>query len=234
DDSVLALAVSKDGKKLAAAGCDRLVRVWDISAGIAAAKLEASIENHADWVLSVAFSSDGKYLITGSRDKTAKVWDLTAKESLLTFPDHQQPVYAVGVTTDGKIGFSAGEDNNLRLWQATDQGKQLGKQTKLGGGHAKAVFRLAHFDDGKNQIVATCSADTTVRLWNPTNGTMLKSLTGLTDWAYAVAISPDGQLVAGGCWNGDVRVWKTGDGNQVQAFNASPGFVAPKAAAVKK
>ena len=32
DDSVLCLALSPDGKHLAAGGCDRLVRVWDLSA----------------------------------------------------------------------------------------------------------------------------------------------------------------------------------------------------------
>jgi WD40 repeat protein len=35
DDSVLCLAVSDDGKKLATGGCDRLVNVWDLSAGVA-------------------------------------------------------------------------------------------------------------------------------------------------------------------------------------------------------
>ena len=95
DDEVLCLALSPDGKKLASGGCDRIVNVWDISGGAANAKLEQSIENHADWVFAVAFSADGKRLVTGSRDKTAKVWDLAAKESVLTFPDHQAPVYGV-------------------------------------------------------------------------------------------------------------------------------------------
>ncbi|HEV3119417.1 MAG TPA: c-type cytochrome domain-containing protein, partial [Gemmataceae bacterium] len=79
DDSVLCLAASPDGKRLASGGCDRIVNVWDISAGVARAKLEQSIENHADWVFGVAFASDGKHLLTCSRDKTAKVWDLSTK-----------------------------------------------------------------------------------------------------------------------------------------------------------
>ena len=45
DDSVLSLALSRDGKKLAAGGCDRLIRVWDLSGSPAAAKLEHTIEN---------------------------------------------------------------------------------------------------------------------------------------------------------------------------------------------
>jgi hypothetical protein len=106
DDSVLAVALSPDGKKIASGGCDRLVRVWDLASG----KLEHAIENHADWVFGVVFAQDSNLLVTGSRDKTAKVWDLKAKESVLTFPDHQAPVYAVGISADGKTCISAGED----------------------------------------------------------------------------------------------------------------------------
>ncbi|MBI3412319.1 MAG: hypothetical protein HY040_28705 [Planctomycetes bacterium] len=229
DDSVLALALSPDGKKLASGGCDRLVRVWDLPS----AKLEQSIENHADWVFSVAFTPDGKHLVTGSRDKTAKIWDLTAKESVLTFPDHQNGVYAVGISSDAKTGFSAGEDNQVRQWQATDAAKQIGKQIRSLG-HSKAVFRMAHHADVKTPLLATCSADATVRLWNPATGAALKTLSGHTDWVYAVAISPDGQLVAGGSWNGEVRIWKSSDGNLVKAFNASPGLAPKTAEAPKK
>ncbi len=222
DDSLLALALSADGKKLAAAGCDRIVRVWDLPSG----KLEHSVENHADWVLGLSFSADGKYLASASRDKTAKIWDLAAKESLVTFPEHQNPVYAVAMTADGKLGISVGEDNNVRLWQATDGSKQIGKQTKTMGGHSKAIFRMALNTSVKPNLLATCSADGSVRLFDPIAGSALKDLKGLTDWVYAVAISSDGTLVAGGSWNGEVRIWKASDGSVQTAFNATPGYVA--------
>jgi WD40 repeat protein len=223
DDSVLCLAISADGKKLAAGGCDRLVRVWDLSGGYAAAKLDQTIENHADWVFGVVFTPDGQRLLTCSRDKTAKVWDLKAKESVLTFPDHQNGVYGVAVSLDGKIGFSVGEDNQVRMWNATGDGKQI----RPLGGHGKPVFKIAERLDPKNPLLATCSADNNVILWNPQTGQALKTLTGQTDWVYAVAISPDGTQVAAGSWNGEVRVWKVADGKEVKAFNASPGYVPP-------
>jgi len=215
DDEIFCLALSPDGKLLAAGGCDRLVRIWNLSQDY---KLEQSIENHADWVLGVAFAADNKHLLTCSRDKTAKVWDLATKESVLTFPDHQNPVYAVAVKPDGKIGVSGGEDAQLRFWNAVGEGKQV----RAVGGHGKAIWRVLYHPT--KPIVATCSSDMTVRLWNPDNGQAIKTLSGHSDWVYALALSPNGELLASGTWNGEVRVWKVADGAVVKAFNASPGM----------
>jgi WD40 repeat protein len=222
DDEVLCLALSPDGKKLASGGCDRIVNVWDVSGGAAKAKLEQSVENHADWVFGVAFSPDGKQLLTASRDKTAKVWDLAAKESVLTFPDHQNGVYGVAAKADGKLGYSAGEDGNLRSWNA--KGDQAGKQVKVLGGHGKPVLKLAAQPKAKPPLLATCGADFTVKLWNADTGAGLKTLGGNTDYVYAMALSPDGSLVASGAFNGEVKVWKVADGALVKAFNATPGM----------
>ena len=222
DDSVLALALSPDGKKLAAGGCDRVVRVWDVSAGYASAKLEQSIENHADWVLGLALAADDKHLFSASRDKTAKVWDLVAKESVLTFPDHQAPVYGVAVKADGKTGFSVGEDKQLRAWNAGGEGKQI----RATPGHNDFVLKLiAH---PTQPLLLTASADKTVQVWNVDSGKAVRTLSGLTDHVFALAVSPDGNLVAAGSYAGEVAVWKLADGATVRQFNASPGYAAKK------
>lgn len=219
DDEVLCLALSSDGKMLASGGCDRLVHVWDLSGGYANVKELPAIENHADWVFGVAFTPDGKRLATASRDKTAKLWDIAAKESILTFPDHQNPVYAVAVKSDGTVGYSVGEDNQLRSWKAAAEGKQV----RASGGHGKVILKLVSHP--KQPLLATCSADQTVRLWNADNGAAVRTLTGNGDYVYALAISPDGNLIASGAFDGEVRVWQVKDGSLAKAFNASPGLV---------
>ena len=225
DDSVLCLAFHPESKKLAAGGCDRQVHVWDLSNGYANVQPEQSFENHADWVFGVAFTPDGKKLLTASRDKTAKVWDLAAKESVLTFPGHQNSVYGVAAQPDGKAGFSCGEDNSWRTWPTSGDGKQI----RQGTGHGGPVFKVLYHP--RQPLLATCSADKTVRLWDPAKGTATKTLSGHTDWVYAIAFSPDGELLASGSWNGEVKIWKVADGAVVKEFNASPGLqtaAAPK------
>ena len=81
-DVVFAVAFSPDSKKIATAGADRTIRVFEVETG----KLLTQIEDHADWIFGIAFSPDGKRLASASRDKTSKVFDLEKKESLVTFP----------------------------------------------------------------------------------------------------------------------------------------------------
>ena len=228
EDSVLCLAISPDGKTLAAGGCDRAVRVYDLSEGIAKAKLVQTVENHADWVLGCTLTADGKYLITAGRDKTAKVWDLKAKESVVTFPEHQNIVYGVAVKADGSAGYSVGADKQIRTWKPNGEGKQV----KAVGGHGDEVFKIVA--SPKQPLLATSSADKSVRLWDMDKLAATKTLSGLTDYVYAVAFSPDGTLVAGGSYDGSVEVWKVADGSVVKAWNASPGLVVKEPEPKKK
>jgi WD40 repeat protein len=149
------------------------------------------------------------------------VWDLTAKESVITFPDHQNTVYAVLPAAAGKSGLSAGEDNQLRIWGSS--GDKGGKTTK-NVAHGKAVLKLAVVP-GK-PLILSASADMTARLWTADTLAAGKVLGGFTDHVYSVAASPDGNLAAAGAFNGEVRVFKIADGALVKAFNASPGFKA--------
>ncbi len=70
---VLAAAFSPDGKYVATAGKDGVIRVWDAATG----KERLTLRGHTKLVRAVAFSPDGNRLLTASDDGTAGVWDVS-------------------------------------------------------------------------------------------------------------------------------------------------------------
>jgi WD40 repeat protein len=67
------VAFAPDGRTLAQAGLDRVLRVWDVDTG----KELATFKGHAGAVGAVAYAPDGKSLATASADTTALVWDVS-------------------------------------------------------------------------------------------------------------------------------------------------------------
>jgi hypothetical protein len=68
------VAFSPDGRRLASAGQDQTVRVWDATTGQEA----LTLMGHTGSVQGVAFSPDGSRLASASDDETVRVWDATA------------------------------------------------------------------------------------------------------------------------------------------------------------
>jgi len=73
DAGVTSVAISPDGRWVAAGSLDTVVRIWDVSSG----QLVERLRGHRDSVYSVAFTPDGKGLVSGSLDKTLKYWDVS-------------------------------------------------------------------------------------------------------------------------------------------------------------
>jgi WD40 repeat protein/predicted Ser/Thr protein kinase len=109
---VWGVAFSPDGKRLASAGSDATVRVWEVDTG----KELHTLKGHAGAVLGVAFSRDGKRLASAGADATVRVWDATTGDELLTLKGHVGPVRGVTFSPDGKRLASAGDDATVRVW----------------------------------------------------------------------------------------------------------------------
>jgi WD40 repeat protein len=71
--------------------------------------------------------------------------------------------------------------------------------------HASAVTSLA-FHPGGARLVSG-SKDRTVRLWNPANGQMVKTLDGHTAWVQGMTFLAQGTRLASVSLDRTVRLW---------------------------
>lgn len=85
-------------------------------------------------------------------------------------------------------------------------------------GHSDDVSEVAFSPD--SSLVASSSADGTIRLWSVTDGSLVYVLEGHTDHILCLAFSPEGTLLASGSADSTVRIWQISDGTLVRTISS--------------
>ena len=169
---------------------------------------------HTDWVYDVAWSPDGTRLASCSKDKTVQIWDATTGGHIFTYRGHTADVYTVAWSPDGKRIASCSKDKTVQIWDAAD-----GNHVFTYRGHKDQVVMVAWSPDGKrlasgggNLDQNLKTSDTTVQVWNASDGSNIFTYHGHTNAVEAVVWSPDGKRIASASLDKTAQVWDAIDG----------------------
>ena len=204
-DRISNIAFSPDGTKVATAGEDRTVRVWDTGTGDS---IGLPWQSHSRIVESVAFSPvhQDHRLVTGSRDGTIRLWD-TRTGAPVGDPWFAHPggVTAVDFHPKDHQVISAGRDGTLRLWDSKT-GAQKGKPWS--GGHMREVAILDAAFAPNGEHVISAGADGKLILWDAKQGQPLfDPWIGDESGIESVAFSPNGDRIVSGGSSGSLSLW---------------------------
>ena len=191
-------ALSPDGRRLATLKSPQstVLCVWDTTTSELVREFDTSLFP----TYELAWSPDGKWLAWGGVG--AKVWDFEtgrcALETKLASP------YNLGFTADSRYLLTARGSGGFKpppimLWDHVEG--TLVREF----GTTERIMCFASTSDPQ-QMLTGCS-DGSIRLWDVEEGLLLKTLTGHAAGAYALALSPDGKLLAGGAADSTIFLW---------------------------
>jgi eukaryotic-like serine/threonine-protein kinase len=201
EDRVLAVAFDPQGARVASAGADGVVKVWDRRA----LREVLTLRGHAGAVTALAYSPDGKYLASGGAGGGVRVWDAAGGKARAAFRAHAGGVTGLAFDPTGRRLASTGGKpslGELKLWDPSN-GKAL-----VGMAWHTLIAAVAFSPDGKSLVIADHNWDVTA--WSAAKLewvlTFEAQTAGSGPWT-SVAFSADGRWLAAGSPAGLVRVW---------------------------
>ncbi len=243
--SVTGVAFSSDGKTLASASEDDIVRLLDVTdfhknfespTSVVALPKELPISpliGFGTGFGSVSFSPDATKLAAGNFlpavGGVVQLWDLESGKKVSTLIGQDSRVESIAFHPEGKtLASSSGgplEFGDVALWNLESK-QQINVFGRVMGG----VGSVAFSPDGA--LVASASGSESVQLWQSDNGTLSSALTedSVIHRSFAAAFSPNGALLAS-CGDdqgfssygrkGIVRIWEVLTGELIHSFDLS-------------
>lgn len=113
---VTALALARDGSRLATALSDGLITLRRTS-NCRVHTIALRLAYHTQSVRSMVFSPDSRFLYSAGADRQIVKWDVEAGIPVEIYQGHVDEIQALAISPDGALLASGGRDHAVRIWK---------------------------------------------------------------------------------------------------------------------
>jgi eukaryotic-like serine/threonine-protein kinase len=196
DGAISWIAFSNGGKRLGVGGSDKMTRVWSLPSG----ELAFPPIKHKTEVVALEFSSDDSLLATTSWGRTSQLWNANdGRRASQEFP-HSDWIRATRFSPGGGFVVTVSADRTAQLWRL------LEKRDSRALSHGVPLQQVAIHEASETLVSRGRSSG--MLLWNLTATTSERFLESSQKQSSSMAVSEDGNLIAGGFHEGAISLWK--------------------------
>lgn len=152
----------------------------------------------SNYVYSLLLLSDGLHLAAGMEGGNISIYDLTSNTSV-SLSGHFGNVQDLVLLGNDLMASSGGWDMTVRVWNLTTYTNKF-----ILNGHLGEVYGLKLVS---LNILASSSSDSTVKLWDITNGQLIRTLTGHTNSIYWSVDLFSYQIIVSGSYDQTLKLW---------------------------
>lgn len=210
-DQVFAVAVSPDGRLLAAGGTDHRVTLWNISSPTHPARI-ATLAGMTGTVYGLSFSVDGRRLAAVDAGRAVYSWSVSGGRHVQAAAQLVAPpstsLYAVEFDPDGRAIAAAGTGGRILIWNLATGDPTPAEGRAPGGTTLEA---LSFSPNGR--ILAAGGESTSIYRWilnDADRPISVVALHGFTSRVDSLAFSPSGRDLAAGGADNSLRIWSAG------------------------
>ena len=230
----LPLALSADGKLLAASSTPKQIRLWNTKTSEPGALLQgvaADLEKNTPeqdqprtaLIQRLLFAPDGKRLVVGTAYGTIEIWDVSAGKRLhvLTPPDGRivNSVESLAFSANSQWLVSAHANQTVRVWNL-----ETAKEQTPPAGLKVATKTVAITPDGKT-VLAGLADGPKVMVLDVANGQQRMNLEGHEGEVTALLLTPDGRTAISASVDWSIRFWDLQTGKETRTLRKHCGTI---------
>ena len=207
--AVLSVKAAEKAPLIVSGGYDNIAQLWERNS-------RQSIPlPHNSPVSALAVSEQNDLLITGSDSSNLAVWFMPSGQLSDTVQAEAGKIMSVAVDAKGKTVAVGSAQGELVLWEIT-AGSNLQRLVSLPS--VDVPINTVAFHPTDENIVVSGNEEGLVQIWDIAQNAVTFMLDSGSEAVVSIAVSNNGQYVAGGSDDQKVRVWELETGTLLQTL----------------